>query len=220
MTKKVGRMLGLLDQLYPDAKTELQHNSPFELLIATMLSAQCTDARVNIITPRLFARFPGVGSVAQAPIEDIEALIRDCGLYHTKARNISRTAQILVEQWGGHVPADRDVLMTLPGVGRKTANVVVSNAFGHDAIAVDTHVFRVAHRLGWSHAKDPDGTEADLMRVIPKAQWSRAHHWLILHGRRVCTARSPHCGGCPLLSDCPRIGLGKPAPQAKPAHSS
>lgn len=218
MTVRVDHMLARLDQLYPDAKTELQHNSPFELLIATMLSAQCTDERVNMITPRLFARFPDVGSLAEASVEEIEALIRDCGLYHTKARHILRTAQILVKQWQGEVPHDRSLLMTLPGVGRKTANVVVSNAFGEDAIAVDTHVFRVAHRLGWSLAKDPDGTEEDLMRVIPQAQWSRAHHWLILHGRRVCTARNPHCDLCPLTGDCPRIGVGtrgkKPAGMA------
>lgn len=208
MIKPVSRMLQTLEGLYPDAKTELQHQSPFELLIATMLSAQCTDARVNMITPRLFMRFPGPENLASAGVDEIEELIRECGLYHTKAQNISRTAKILVEQWNGQVPADRDRLMTLPGVGRKTANVVVSNAFGQDAIAVDTHVFRVAHRLGWSRANDPDGTEQDLMRVIPKSQWSRAHHWLILHGRRVCTARHPQCDACPLTRDCPRVGVG------------
>lgn len=207
MTKKVQRMLAALEALYPDAKTELQYETPFQLLVATMLSAQCTDVRVNLITPRLFSRFEDARALADAPVPVIESLIRDCGLYHTKARNIRSTAAQLLERWNGEVPADRDSLMSLPGVGRKTANVVVSNAFGHDAIAVDTHVFRVAHRLGWSKAKDADGTEQDLMRVIPRGKWSSAHHWLILHGRRVCAARLPKCHECVLAEDCPRVGV-------------
>lgn len=207
MTPKVKRILDQLDALYPDAATELHFETPFQLLVATMLSAQCTDKRVNMITPRLFARFPDAVSVSAATVEEIEDLIRDCGLFHTKARNVLKTARLLVEQWGGEVPADREQLMTLPGVGRKTANVVVANAFGQDAIAVDTHVFRVSHRLGWAQAKDPDGTEEELMRAIPKKQWSQAHHWLILHGRRVCVARSPLCHECVLLKDCARVGV-------------
>lgn len=220
MTAKVNRMLAQLDELYPDARTELQHETPFQLLVATMLSAQCTDARVNLITPRLFPRYPDAASMAGGSIEAIEELIRDCGLYHTKARNIYRTAQLLVEQWDGQVPDNRDLLMSLPGVGRKTANVVVSNAFGHDAIAVDTHVFRVAHRLGWSSAKDADGTEKDLMRIIPQKKWSRAHHWLILHGRRVCVARNPRCSQCVLAKDCAKIGVAVPKADKRGAVSS
>lgn len=207
MTKKVDRVLGQLAEMYPDAATELHHTTPFELLIATMLSAQCTDKRVNMITPRLFSRYKDAAALADAPLESVEELIRDCGLFHTKARNIKSTAQRLEENWGGEVPADRDLLMTLPGVGRKTANVVVSNAFGHDAIAVDTHVFRVSHRLGWSDAKDADGTEEQLMRMIPKKKWSKAHHWLILHGRRICLARNPLCSECILFKDCARRGV-------------
>ncbi len=214
MTKKVDRILEQLETLYPDAVTELHFETPFQLLVATMLSAQCTDRRVNMITPRLFGRYPDAAQLSAAPVESVEELIRDCGLFHTKARNIVKTAQILVEQWAGAVPEDRERLMTLPGVGRKTANVVVANAFGQDAIAVDTHVFRVAHRLGWAKAKDPDGTEEELMRIIPKRKWSQAHHWLILHGRRVCVARNPLCGECALVKDCARIGVA-PAPTRK-----
>lgn len=205
--RKVSRILGVLEQQYPNATTELDFETPFQLLVATMLSAQCTDRRVNVITPRLFARYPDAHTMAQAKVEEIEALIFDCGLFHTKAKNLLRTAQILVDTENGQVPSEREQLMTLPGVGRKTANVVVSNAFGQDAIAVDTHVFRVSHRLGWSSAKDADGTERDLMKLLPKKTWSRAHHWLILHGRRVCNARLPLCHACPLESDCPKVGI-------------
>ncbi|PSR23125.1 MAG: endonuclease III [Sulfobacillus acidophilus] len=203
----VARSLAALQTLYPDATTELKFETPFQLLVATMLSAQCTDVRVNLITPRLFQHYPTAQAMAQASVESLEDLIRDCGLYHTKARNIRASAEILVKQWDGQVPQDRDLLVSLPGVGRKTANVVVANAFGQDAIAVDTHVFRVAHRLGWADAKDADGTERQLMQLLPKKRWSRAHHWLILHGRRVCTARNPHCQSCVLNEDCPQIGL-------------
>ncbi len=183
-----------------------------------MLSAQCTDVRVNIITPRLFARYPDANVMAQASIEDIEALIRDCNLFHTKAKHLNEAARLLVERWGGTVPADRDQLMSLPGVGRKTANVVVANAFGQDALAVDTHVFRVAHRLGWAVAKDADGTERELMKLLPRKTWSKAHHWLILHGREVCVARRPHCEECPLSPDCPKVGVltGPPLGVARP----
>jgi endonuclease-3 len=206
----VVRILEALEDLYPDATTELRFETPFQLLVATILSAQCTDVRVNLITPRLFEQYPDAYAMAQASVQSIEGLIRDCGLYHTKARNIHASAQMLVDRWAGEVPQDRNLLLSLPGVGRKTANVVVSNAFGQDAIAVDTHVFRVAHRLGWSDAKDADGTERQLMQIVPKNRWSRAHHWLILHGRRVCTARNPHCQTCILNRDCPRVGLVGP----------
>lgn len=207
MNAAVRRSLTALEALYPDAATELHYHTPFELLVATMLSAQCTDKRVNLITPRLFSRYPGVDDLAQAEVSDIEELIRDCGLYHTKARNIRETARLIRDQYGGQVPSERDLLMTLPGVGRKTANVVIANAFGQDAIAVDTHVFRLAHRLGWSRASDAIGTERDLMAVIAQPYWSKAHHWLILHGRRVCQARRPLCHECVLAADCPRVGV-------------
>ena len=218
MKAKVARSLATLNALYPDPTTALNFTTPFELLVATMLSAQCTDVRVNIITPRLFARYPDANVMAQASIEDIEALIRDCNLFHTKAKHLNEAARLLVERWGGTVPADRDQLMSLPGVGRKTANVVVANAFGQDALAVDTHVFRVAHRLGWAVAKDADGTERELMKLLPRKTWSKAHHWLILHGREVCVARRPHCEECPLSPDCPKVGVltGPPLGVARP----
>lgn len=208
MTDRVRRVLAALASAYPNAVTELDYQTPFQLLVATMLSAQCTDRRVNMITPRLFARYPDAASLAEADLATLEELIRDCGLYRTKAKNLKRMAELLLEHHQGEVPADRALLMALPGVGRKTANVVVANAFGQDAIAVDTHVFRVAHRLGWADAKDADGTERQLMAIIPRSKWSQAHHWLIWHGRRVCAARKPRCDSCLLQRDCPRIGVG------------
>ncbi|MCY0878211.1 MAG: endonuclease III [Firmicutes bacterium] len=212
MTDRVRRVLEALAAAYPNAVTELHFDTPFQLLVATMLSAQCTDRRVNMITPRLFARYPDAHSMARAEVAALEELIRDCGLFHTKAKNLKRTAELLVERHAGEVPADLDQLMALPGVGRKTANVVIANAFGQDAIAVDTHVFRVSHRLGWADAKDADGTERQLRDLLPRSVWSQAHHWLIWHGRRVCTARKPHCEICLLFSECPRIGVNAETP--------
>lgn len=209
MKAQVARLVAQLAELYPDATTELHFETPFQLLVATMLSAQCTDQRVNMVTPELFARFPDAAAMSGAPVEEIETLIGACNFFHTKARNLLKTARLLMNEWGGVVPANRDDLMTLPGVGRKTANVVVANAFGQAAIAVDTHVFRVAHRLGWAVAPDADGTEQELMKLLPRKLWSEAHHWLILHGRRVCGARRPNCAACPLAPDCPKKGLIK-----------
>lgn len=203
MMAPVEPALSRLAEQYPNPETELVHTNPWQLLVATMLSAQCTDRRVNMITPRLFRRFPDAFALAEASLADVEELIRDCGLYHTKAQNLIRTARVIAETYRGEVPADRDALMALPGVGRKTANVVLSNAFGVDALAVDTHVFRVSHRLGWSNAKDPAGTEQQLMALIPQALWSKAHHWLIYHGRYCCKAVRPLCHECPLADLCP-----------------
>lgn len=200
-------ILARLDQLYPNPTTELVHETPWQLLVATMLSAQCTDKRVNLITPRIFAKYPDPVSLAAVSVAEIEDLIRDCGLFHTKAKNLKITAQVVASEWGGRIPPDRDALMRLPGVGRKTANVVLSNAFGVDAIAVDTHVFRLAHRLGWSTAKTAEATEEDLMRILPKKYWSRAHHWLILHGRRVCKAARPSCETCVVNPWCPKVDV-------------
>lgn len=200
-------ILARLDQLYPDPTTELVHETPWQLLVATMLSAQCTDKRVNLITPRIFSKYPDALDLAAVSVEEIEDLIRDCGLFHTKAKNLKATAEVVALEWGGLVLPDREALMGLPGVGRKTANVVLSNAFGVDAIAVDTHVFRLAHRLGWSTAKTAEATEADLMRTLPKKYWSRAHHWLILHGRRVCKATRPSCETCVVSPWCPKIDV-------------
>ena len=195
-------VLRILEELYPDAECALDHQNAFELLIATILSAQCTDKRVNMITPRLFAEFPDAASMAYADTLGVEQLIAECGLYKMKSRNIVGASRMIVEQYGGSVPAVMDELLTLPGVGRKTANVVLSNAFGVPAIAVDTHVQRVSNRIGLAQSEDVAVTEQQLMRRIPRAKWSRAHHWLIYHGRQVCTARSPKCGECALAPLC------------------
>ncbi|HQA48097.1 MAG TPA: endonuclease III [Bacillota bacterium] len=195
-------VLDILEKTYPDATTELVHKNPYELLIATMLSAQTTDKQVNKVTPGLFERFPDAKALAEADISEIESLIKTCGFYKSKARNIKEACRIIVEEYGGRVPQTMEELTDLPGVGRKTANVVLSNAFGVDAIAVDTHVFRVANRLGLAQSGDVRGTEEQLMENIPREKWSRAHHWLIHHGRRICKARRPKCEECPLAEVC------------------
>lgn len=195
-------ILAELERLYPDAKPALHFANPYQLLVAVILSAQCTDVKVNLVTPALFATYPDAAALAGAEPEQVEPYIRTCGLYHNKAKNLVLTARALVERYGGEVPADHDALESLPGVGRKTANVVMSCAFGEDAIAVDTHVFRVSNRLGLADAGDVLKTEQQLMENIPKDQWSRAHHWLIFHGRRVCTARKPACETCTLHAWC------------------
>ena len=195
-------ILQALKVAYPDAKPGLDFTNPFELLIATILSAQCTDKQVNKVTPALFHDYPDAKSMARLTPEELAPYIKSCGFYATKSKNIIATCRILADKYDGKVPEDRDELQTLPGVGRKTANVVVSNAFGQDAIAVDTHVFRVANRLGLVHAKDVKKTEEQLMEHIPQEQWSIAHHWLIWHGRRGCSARNPKCQGCPCEIFC------------------
>ncbi len=206
-TYKVHQILRRLAEAYPDPRTELQFETPWQLLVATILSAQCTDRRVNVITPRIFADYPDARALSQLSTEALEALIRDCGLYRMKAKNLVATARLVAETYDNQVPRSRERLMKLPGVGRKTANVVLANAFGLPAIAVDRHVFRVAHRLGWSSARDPEGTERDLMRLIPRRQWNTAHHWLILHGRQVCRAGRPQCETCTLLRWCAQVGI-------------
>jgi endonuclease-3 len=181
---------------------------PFQLVVATILSAQCTDARVNLTTPALFARFPNAASLAAAPMEELEALIRSTGFFHNKAKNLMGLAQALLARHGGQVPAELATLTALPGVGQKTANVVLSNAFGVPALPVDTHIFRVARRLGLSKGNTPEKVEADLCALFPREDWIELHHQLIFHGRRTCDARRPDCAGCTLLGLCP-TGLGK-----------
>jgi endonuclease-3 len=206
-------VLEALRELYPDARTELNFQTPFQLLIATLLSAQATDVSVNAATPALFAAYPDAHAMASATPEEVEPYIRTIGLYRTKARNAVATARALVERCGGEVPASMDELVKLPGVGRKTANVVLANAFGVSTIAVDTHVGRLSRRLGFSTHLDPDKVEADLQRLFPPDQWVFLHHALILHGRRVCTARRPACEACPVCPHCPSCGkVGGPAP--------
>lgn len=199
-------VLAGLKTLYPDARTELEFGSPFQLLVATILSAQATDASVNAATPALFAVYPTAADLASATNLDIEPYIRTIGLFRTKARNLVLTAQLLMEHHGGEVPGTMAELIVLPGVGRKTANVVLSNAFGVPAIAVDTHVGRVSRRLGFSAQQDPDKVELDLQKAFPQDEWIFLHHALILHGRRVCTARKPNCAACLLCPLCPSCG--------------
>lgn len=201
-TVPVDDILAILAETYPDADCALEHENPFELLIATILSAQCTDARVNIITRRIFPVYKRPEDFLKLSQAEMEDLIRDCGLFRNKAANILATCRILVEQYGGEVPADREALESLPGVGRKTANVVLATAFGIPAIAVDTHVFRVANRLGLANAKDVWKTEQQLMKRIPEQQWAPAHHRLIHHGRQICSAQRPKCEVCPLQAHC------------------
>jgi len=191
-----------LQERFPDAQCELVFNSPFELLIATILSAQCTDDRVNQVTASLFAEANTPESILKLGQIALETKIRSLGLYHNKAKNILAACKELVENYDGQVPEDIERLRRLPGVGRKTANVVVSNAFGVPAIAVDTHVFRVAHRLGLAHEKTPEKVEQELMRIFPRDRWSLVHHLLIFHGRRICNARKPACGECPVSQVC------------------
>lgn len=203
-----GELQTRLRAAYPEARCALDHGDPFQLVVATVLSAQCTDARVNLTTPALFKRFPDAAALAAAPLEELEALIRSTGFYHNKARNLIGLGQALLARHGGQVPADPAALAALPGVGQKTANVVLANAFGVPALAVDTHIFRVARRLGLSKATTPEKVEADLCRRFPREDWIELHHQLIFHGRRRCEARRPDCAGCPLLDLCP-TGLGQ-----------
>ena len=188
---------------YPDARCALDHQDPFQLVVATILSAQCTDARVNLTTPALFARYPDAASLAAARQDDVEGLIRSTGFFRNKARNLIGLGQALLTRHGGQVPADPAALGALPGVGQKTANVVLANAFGVPALAVDTHIFRVARRLGLSKATTPEKVEADLCRAFPREDWIELHHQLIFHGRRTCDARRPDCAACPVLELCP-----------------
>lgn len=187
-----------LEALYPQARPELNFSNPFETLVATILSAQCTDRRVNEVTARLFPLYPDAFAMAKLEPEQLEPLIRECGLYHNKAKNIVAASRALVEQYGGRVPDTREALMKLPGVGQKTAGVVLLAAFGDAQIPVDTHVFRVSRRIGLADGTTPARVEAQLRAILPKDVWSFAHHLLIWHGRRVCAARKPACGRCPL----------------------
>ena len=201
------QVLEQLRQGYPDARTELEFGTPFELLIATILSAQATDVSVNAATPKLFKKYPTPAKLAKATPEEVEPLIRTIGLYRNKAKNIVATARALIEFFAGEVPNDFEAIQTLPGVGRKTANVVLSNAYGRPGIAVDTHVGRLARRLGFSKENNPDKVEVDLEKLFPVNDWIFLHHALILHGRRVCEARKPKCDACNLLAYCPQIGV-------------
>jgi endonuclease-3 len=196
-------MLSILEECYQGTSTALDYSSPFELLIAVVLSAQCTDVRVNIITARLFPEYNTPSKIRAMGLEKLEETIRDCGLYHSKARNIMATCDILCREYDEKVPETFEELVALPGVGRKTANVVLSQLFNIPAIAVDTHVFRVSNRLGLAKGDTPLVVEEGLMKAVPRNKWSDAHHWLIWHGRKVCKARKPECNTCALVALCP-----------------
>lgn len=200
--KKVDKILTLLKQTHPDAKPELNYTDAYELLVAVILSAQCTDKRVNQVTPNLFKMYPTVEAMSNADILEVEEIIKSCGFYHNKARSIVSACKKIVTDFSGQVPQTRELLMSLPGVGRKTANVVYSVAFGGDAIAVDTHVYRVSRRLGLATGETPEKVEEDLCKVLPQKEWSLAHHLLIFHGRRVCKAQRPLCEECKLREFC------------------
>lgn len=191
-----------LERLYPDARPALQFKSPYELLIAVILSAQCTDERVNKVTAVLFEKHNSPATMLELTQEELEKYIFSCGFYHNKAAHILSATRDIVDKFGGEVPRDFEALKSLAGVGQKTANVVWAVAFGGDAIAVDTHVFRVSNRLGLANAATPLKVEEQLKQVIPKPQWSEAHHWLIWHGRRVCHSQRPDCEHCTLKDLC------------------
>ena len=199
-------ILGYFRENVPVAESELHFDSPFQLLVAVILSAQCTDKRVNMTTPALFAAYPDPESLAAAEFDDVLALVRSISYPNSKARHLIGMAQKLLSDFGGQVPSGIDELMSLPGVGRKTANVVASVTWGEPVIAVDTHVFRVSRRLGLSRGTTPRAVELDLERHIPEELRPIAHHWLILHGRYICTAQKPKCAGCPLAHWCKEYG--------------
>lgn len=199
--RRLEEILRRLEEHYQDAKPALHYDNPFELLIAVMLSAQCTDKRVNVVTEELFKQYNSPKAIVALGSEQLEPFIRSCGLSKTKSKNIVLTCQKLLDEYDGRVPDKIELLQTLPGVGRKTANVVASVAFGVPAIAVDTHVFRVSNRMGLVKANNVTVAEKQLMERIPEQKWSQAHHWLIWHGRALCTARAPKCEEC-FVSDC------------------
>jgi len=203
-TSRVEAILAELDRLYPAAECELVRDDPFQLLCATILSAQCTDERVNMVTPRLFARFPTPSTMAKAPPAELESIIRSTGFFRNKAKNLIGAARVLDEKWDGEIPRTMDALLELPGVARKTANVVLGTAFGlAEGVVVDTHVIRLSQRLGLTRAMAPERIECDLMEILPRPRWILFSHQVIWHGRRVCRAHKPDCDACPLVPHCP-----------------
>jgi endonuclease-3 len=201
--RQQGLILDRLEKIYAGSRSALQYDSPFQLLVAVILSAQTNDNQVNRITATLFEQYPDAEAFAALTTEQLEPLINSCGLYKSKAKNIIATSKLLLEKFQGEVPQTKEELLSLPGVGGKTANVILSVAFGIPALAVDTHVFRVANRLGLAAAKTATQTEKALTALIPREKWADAHHWLIWHGRRICHARKPQCSICPLAELCP-----------------
>ncbi len=203
-------VLAFMESRYPAPRSELDWNSPWELLVATMLAAQCTDKRVNTVTPRLFSRWPDVAAVARAELAEMERIVRSTGFYRNKARNVIASACKIMTDFGGEVPATMEELVLLPGVARKTANIVLSNAYGlQEGIAVDTHVKRLSNRLGLTTSQNPVVIEKDLMPLVPRQSWGDFNHYLVLYGREICKARKPLCAECGLVRICPFEGEKK-----------
>lgn len=202
------KIADILDRSYPEAACSLEFKNPLELLIATILSAQCTDIQVNKITPKLFATFRNAKSFAEAPIQELETLIHSTGFYRNKAKNIQGACRRIVDHFEGEVPQTMEELLTLPGVGRKTANVVLGSAFDrNEGFVVDTHVFRLSHRMGLAKGNTPAKVELEMMKLFPSADRARLSHALVLHGRAFCMAKKPNCSACPMTAFCPRIGV-------------
>jgi endonuclease-3 len=202
----VVKVLDILQKEYPDARVTLNFKDPLQLLIATILAAQCTDERVNQVTKDLFQKYRKAADYARADLPTLEEEIRSTGFFRNKAKSILGCGRALTEKFNGQVPRTLEELTSLPGVGRKTGNIILGNAFGHQAIAVDTHVKRVTHRLGWAKSDDPDKIEFELMEVIPQNRWTLACHQLVFHGRNICVAKKPKCSICPVNKLCPKVG--------------
>lgn len=208
-TREAEQLLDRLEQIYPEAECALRHDSAWQLLVATILSAQCTDKRVNEVTAELFRRYPTPKEMMAAELDEVEALVRPTGFYRNKARHLIGCAAILLEQHGGEVPARLEALVKLPGVGRKTANVVLGNVFGIPGMVVDTHVKRLSRRFGWTRASDPVQIEKELCTLLPATRWTQCGHTLIDHGRACCKAPVPYCSQCAVADLCPRCGVDK-----------
>jgi len=209
LRETAAKVLDILAKEYPAARVTLDFSNPLELLVATILAAQCTDERVNRVTQDLFRKYRASADYARADQEKFEEEIRSTGFFRNKAKNILLCCRKLVTQFHGQVPQTLEELTSLPGVGRKTANIILGNAFGKQAIAVDTHVKRVTHRLGWAKSEDPDKIEFELMEVMPPQRWTLACHQLVFHGRKICMAKNPQCPVCPVAKYCPRIGVSR-----------
>jgi endonuclease-3 len=212
LTRRARRMHRILTERHPDAHCELDHDSPLQLLVATILSAQCTDERVNQVTPALFAKYPGAADYAGADRAELEELIKPTGFFRNKADALIRIGAALMTDHDGQVPGRLEQLVALPGVGRKTANVVLGNAFGVPGITVDTHFGRLARRFGWTESEDPLVVEREVGMLFPRRDWTMLSHRMIFHGRRVCHSRNPACGACPLTRLCPSYGIGETDP--------
>jgi endonuclease-3 len=220
LCSRARRIVRILAELYPDARCSLDYETPLQLLIATILAAQCTDVRINQLTPALFARYPDAEAFARADQAELEGFIQSAGFFRSKARNIILCCQQIVAQHGGQVPGTMDELVPLAGVGRKTANVLLGNVFGIPGIPVDTHVGRLSQRMGLTQHTDPVHIERDLMNLLPAREWTSFGHRMVYHGRQVCHARKPLCEECALARVCPRLGLGKGTPEEQPASTA